>query len=113
MDMFDRDNELSMLIVKQLAKEDGWNHYAFWSHVMHVVIKGTYKNFSQAILQTGSISGYTYEEYKKLRQAFVHVYKSVFKYCNEAKKKTDKSVPVDWLKEQYIKHLREKYGDVK
>ena len=64
----------------------------FWSHVMHGVIKGTYKNFSTAILQTSSISGYTYEEYKKLRQVFVHVYKSVFKYCNEAKKKTDKSV---------------------
>ena len=80
---------------------------------MHGVIKGTYDNFSQAILQTGSIAGCTYEEYKKLRQAFVHVYKSVFKYCNEAKKKTDKHVPVDWLKEQYIKHLREKYGDVK
>lgn len=113
MDMFDRDNELSMLIVKQLAKEDGWNHYVFWSHVMHGVIKGTYKNFSTAILQTGSIAGYTYEEYKKLRQAFVHVYKIVFKYCNETKKKTDKPVTVDWLKEQYIKHLIEKYGDVK
>lgn len=29
MDMFDRDNELSMLIVKQLVQEDGWNHYVF------------------------------------------------------------------------------------
>ena len=65
------------------------------------------------ITETGLSEQSTYEEYKKLRQAFVHVYKSVFKYCNEAKKKTDKSVTVDWLKEQYIKHLREKYGDVK
>ena len=80
---------------------------------MHGVIQGTYKNFSQAILQTGSILGYTYEEYKKLRQAFVHVYKSVLRCCNKSKKKTDKSVTVDLLKEQYIKHLREKYGDVK
>lgn len=113
MDMFDRDNELSMLIVKQLAKEDGWNHYAFWSHVMHGVIKGTYQNFSTAILQTGSIAGYTYEEYMKARHDFVRVYKSVLRRCNKSKKKTDKSVTVDWLKEQYIKHLREKYGDVK
>lgn len=112
MDMFDKDNELSMLIIKQFATEDKCNHY-FWLHIMHGVIKGTYKNFSTAILQTGSIAGCTYEEYKKLRQAFVHVYKSVFKYCNEAKKKTDKPVPVDWLREQYIKHLREQYGDVK
>ena len=80
---------------------------------MHGVIKGTYKNFITAILQTGSIAGYTYEEYMKARHDFVCVYKSVFKYCNEAKKKTDKPVPVDWLKEQCIKYLREKYGDVK
>ena len=112
MGMFDRDNELSMLIIKQFATEDKCNH-DFWLHIMHGVIKNTYENFSQAILQTDNISGYTYQEYKKLRQAFVHVYKSVFKYCNEAKKKTNKHVPVDWLKEQYIKHLREKYGDVK
>ena len=112
MDMFDKNNELSMLIVKQLVTENQPYHY-FWLHVMHGVIKGTYENFSTAILQTGSIAGYTYEEYKKLRQAFVHVYKSVFKYCNEAKKKTDKPVPVDWLREKYIQHLREKYGDVK
>lgn len=112
MDMFDKDNELSMLIIKQFVTEDKWYRY-FWLHVMHGVIKGTYKNFSTAILQTGSILGYSYEEYKKMRNAFVHVYKSVFKYCNEAKKKTDKPVTVDWLREQYIKHLREKYGDVK
>lgn len=112
MDMFDKDNELSMLIVKQLTTEDKAHHY-FWLHVMHGVIKGTYKNFSTAMLQTGSGAGYIYEEYKKLRNAFVQIYKSVFKYCNEAKKKTDKPVTVDWLKEQYIKHLREEYGDVK
>lgn len=112
MDMFDKDNELSMLIVKQLTTEDKWNHY-FWLHVMHGVSNGMYKNFSTAMLQLCSRTGYSYEEYKKLRHAFIHVYKSVFKYCNEAKKKTDKSVPVDWLKEQYIKHLREEYGDVK
>lgn len=114
MDMFNKDNELSMLIIKQLAKEDEWNHY-FWLHVMRGVIKGTYENFSTAILQTGSIAGYTYEEYKKVRAGFIHAYKSVFKYCNEAKKKkkTDKSVTVDWLRAQYIKHLREQYGDVK
>lgn len=112
MDMFDKDNELSMLIIKQFVKEDEWHHY-FWLHIMHGVIKGTYENFSTAILQTGSIAGCTYEEYKKMRNAFVHVYKIVFKYCNEAKKKTDKPVTVDWLREQYIKHLREEYGDVK
>lgn len=27
MDMFDRDNELSMLIIKQFATEDKCNHY--------------------------------------------------------------------------------------
>lgn len=112
MDMFDRDNELSMLIIKQFATEDKCNHY-FWLHIMHGVIKGTYENFSQAILQTGSISGYTYEEYMKARHDFVCAYKSVLRRCNKSKKKTDKSVTVDLLKEQYIKHLREKYGDVK
>lgn len=112
MDMFDKDNELSMLIIKQLATKDKW-HHLFWLHVMHGVIKGTYKNFSIAILKTGSMAGYTYEEYKEIRKGFVHVYKSVFKYCNEVKKKTDKPVSIDWLKEQYIKHLREEYGDVK
>lgn len=111
MNMFDKDNELSMLIVKQLSKEDEWNHY-FWLHVMRGVIKGTYKNFSTAMFQINSIAGYTYEEYTKVRQGFIRVYKSVFKYCNKAKKKTDEPVTVDWLKEQYIKHLREKYGDV-
>lgn len=80
---------------------------------MHEVSKGTYKNFSTAMFQIGSGAGYTYEEYKKVRQNFIRIYKSVFKYCNEVKKKTDKPVTVDWLKEQYIKHLREKYGDVK
>lgn len=50
MDMFDRDNELSMLIIKQFATEDKCNHY-FWLHIMHGVIKGTYENFSQAILK--------------------------------------------------------------
>ena len=112
MNMFDKDNELSMFIVKQLAKESRLYHY-FWLHVMHEVIKGTYKNFSTAILQTGSIAGYSYEEYIKIRQNFIRIYKSVLKYCNKAKKKTDKPVTVDWLKEQYIKHLREKYGGVK
>lgn len=112
MDMFNKDNELSMLIIKQFAKEDEWHRY-FWLHVMHGVIKGTYKNFSTAILQTGSISGYSYEEYKKMRNDFVQTYKSVFKYCNEAKKKKGKAVTVDCLREQYIKHLREEYGDVK
>lgn len=112
MDMFDKDNELSMLIVKQLAKEDEW-HRHFWLNVMNCVAKGTYKNFSTAILQIGSRAGYTYEEYKKVRNDFVQIYKSVFKYCNEAKKKKGKAVTVDWLREQYIKHLREEYGDVK
>ena len=27
MDMFDRNNELSMLIIKQLVKEDEWHHH--------------------------------------------------------------------------------------
>lgn len=112
MDMFDRDNELSMLIIKQFATEDKCNHY-FWLHIMHGVIKGTYENFSTAILQTSSISGYTYEEYMNARHDFVRVYKSVLRRCNKSKKKTDTPVTVDWLKEQYIKHLREKYGDVK
>lgn len=114
MDMFDRDNELSMLIIKQLAKEDEWHHH-FWLNVMNCVAKGTYKNFSTAILQIGSRAGYTYAEYKKVRAEFIHVYKIVFKYCNKIKKKkkTDKSITVDWLREQYIKHLIEQYGDVK
>ena len=56
---------------------------------------------------------YNYVQYKAFRKNFVRIYKSVFKYCNEAKKKTNEPVTVDWLKEQYIKHLREKYGDVK
>lgn len=112
MDMFDKDNELSMLIIKQLATEDEWHHH-FWLNVMNCVAKGTYKNFSTAILQIGSRVGYTYEEYKKLRNDFVQIYKSIFKYCNEAKKKTDKPVPVNWLREQYVKHLIEEYGDVK
>lgn len=86
MDMFNKDNELSMLIVKQLATEDKLHHY-FWLYIMHEVIKGNYKNFSTAILQTSSMAGYTYEEYKKARNDFIQIYKSVFKYCNEAKKK--------------------------
>lgn len=112
MDMFDKDNELSMLVVKKLTKEGKWNHY-FWLHIMHGVIKGTYKNFSTAILQTGSMAGYSYEEFRKIRNDFIHTYKRVIRHCNEDKKKTDKPVAVDYLKEQYIKHLREEYGDVK
>ena len=112
MDMFDRDNELSMLIVKRLAKEDKWHHY-FWLHVIHEVSKGTYKNFSTAIFQTGSIAGCSYESYIEIRRDFIRASKSVLEYCNKAKKKTDAPITVDWLKEQYIKHLREKYGDVK
>lgn len=110
--MFDKDNELSMLIVKQLAKEDEGHKYV-WLHIMNRVVNGTYGNFSTAILCTCSIAGYSYEEYTEFRRNFVRIYKSVFKYCNKAKKKTDAPVTVDWLKEQYIKHLREKYGDVK
>lgn len=112
MDMFDKDNELSMLIVKQLAKKDEKHKYV-WLHIIDKVTNGTYKNFSEAILCTCSMLGYSYEQYTEFRKNFVRIYKSVFKYCNEAKKKTDKPVPVDWLKEQYIKHLREQYGDVK
>lgn len=111
MNMFDKDNELSMLIVKQLAKENQYYHY-FWLHVIHEVIKGNYNNFSTAIVQTCSMAGCSYEEFIKTRQSFVRIYKSILKYCNATKKKIDKSVTVDWLKEQYIKHLREKYGDV-
>lgn len=33
MDMFDKDNELSMLIVKQLTTEDKWNHYFGYMYV--------------------------------------------------------------------------------
>lgn len=112
MNMFDKDNELSMLIVKQLAKEDEGHQYV-WLHIMDKVADSTYKNFSEAILCTCSMLGYSYVQYKAFRKKFVRVYKSVFKYCNKAKKNTDKPVTVDWLKEQYIKHIREKYGDVK
>ena len=112
MDMFDKDNELSMLIIKQFATEDKCNRY-FWLHIMHEVSKGNYENFSTAILQTSSMVGYSYEEFLKVRNDFVQIYKSVFKYCNEAKKKKGKAVTVDWLREQYIKYLREEYGDVK
>lgn len=112
MNMFDKDNELSMLIVKQLAKEDERNRYV-WLHIMDSVANSTYENFSEAILCTCNMLGYSYVQYTEFRKIFVCIYKSVFKYCNKAKKNTDKPVSVDWLKEQYIKHLKEKYGDVK
>lgn len=110
--MFNKDNELSMLIVKQLAKKDEKHKYV-WLNIIDKVTNGTYKNFSEAILCTCSMLCYNYVQYKAFRKNFVRIYKSVFKYCNEAKKKTNEPVTVDWLKEQYIKHLREKYGDVK
>ena len=112
MNMFDKDNELSMLIVKQLAKKDERHRYV-WLHIMDNVANSIYKNFSEAILCTCSMLGYSYVQYTEFRKNFIRIYKSVFKYCNKTKKKTDKPVTVDWLKEQYIKYLREKYGDVK
>lgn len=60
MNMFDKDNELSMLIIKQLAKEDKWNAL-FWRHIAYNIAKGTYQNFSMAIFCTCRIAGYNYD----------------------------------------------------
>ena len=113
MNMFDKDNELSMLILEKLAHEDFESNRLYWNAVKWNIVNGIYDNINTSMSRVATIYNMRDDKIQYLRTAFISIYKMVLMNCNKCKRDSDVPVTVDWLKEKYAQHLREEYGDAK
>lgn len=113
MNMFDKNNELSMLLLEKLAHEDFESNRLYWNAVKFNVVSGFYDNINISMSRIAEICHMRDDKIQYLRTAFISIYKMVLMNCNKSKREIDVPVTVDWLKERYIEYLREEYGDTK
>lgn len=111
MDMFDKDNELSMLILEKLAHEDFESNRLYWSAVKFNVVNDIYSDINTSMSRVAYLCNCSDDKIQYLRTAFISIYKMVLMNCNKVKRNSDVPVTVDWLKEKYMQHLREEYGN--
>lgn len=111
MNMFDKNNELSMLILEKLAHEDFESNRLYWSAVKFNVVNGIYSDINTAMSRIAEICHMRDDKIQYLRTSFISIYKMVLMNCNNVKRNSKVPVSVDWLKEKYIQNLREEYGD--
>lgn len=113
MNMFDKDNELSMLILEKLAHEDFESNRLYWSAVKFNVVNNIYDDINISMSRIADLCNMREDKIQYLRTTFISIYKMVLMDCNRCKRDSDVPVTVDWLKEKYMQHLREEYGDTK
>lgn len=113
MNMFDKDNELSILLLEQLAHNEFASYKNYWVTVKTDVINGTYEDINTAMSCVANKEHLDKNMTKYLYREFTILYKDILRSCNILKQRIDKPITVDKLKEKFVQHLREKYGDAK